>query len=142
MTDEQREMVAKIYAMQLKGLMFHFDMALMYRLFCNKKMSQLHYKQAMEETTVHTMTEYAMIDKYGEIVKPEVDSTRIRITNALIRTKPANDEIESLHKKAMQAWKEWEQSVLQEYEKAAALFPDVIWQKLIAKVQKEMKRIK
>ena len=137
MTDEQRLFLERLLAKQLKGLMFHFDMALLYHLFGNQKFSKMHLKQALEETKKHSNTNCAIINEYGEIVKPEVDTTRVRISNSLIVRKPTEEEISGIHKRILQTWEKWETDFCGFVESGKALFPE--W-KMLDKMQRELRK--
>lgn len=131
----------KLYTHQLKGIMFHFNLMQVYKLFGDfNDMAKTHYCRAVEETKGHSKLVLEMIDRTKELVIPsELKNESIEIEER----PPSKLKRCELHKGMLQTWEAWEEETIKLYDNVINEYPDCKLLKVLRKdTENELKFIR
>lgn len=144
MTQETKAMWQRVLAHQLKGIMFHQEASLIYRLLYGyrHKSAIRHCRRYLDESLTHYQTMEHIIQEYGEIVHP-LPNTVIPLKVSDVTTRPAEKaDCMKVMQEINATWKAWEKSTVELYEEAMEAIPNCKWLKsLKCGAEKELKSI-
>ena len=136
-----KNLISKILAHQLEGIMLHFDLMKNYKVMGMDKMAMKHYKHMRDESECHAKTVLKVIEKYHEPVAPD-SRNRVAIPAVMSEPKDMLDKF-TIHTQYLEAWKHWEESTVSLYDEIIKASPDCkMWPMLKAKAEHEVHCVK
>ena len=136
-----KNLISKILAHQLEGIMLHCDLMKNYKIMGMDKMAMKHYKHMKDESECHAKTVLKVIEKYHEPVTPD-SRNRVVVPAVMSEPKDMLDKF-TIHTQYLDAWKKWEEDTVSLYDEIIKASPDCkMWPMLKAKAEHEVHCVK
>jgi hypothetical protein len=132
---------SNVLAHQITGIMMHSDLAVLFDVLEQRKLSQMHCEQAVDELATHNKLRIALAGKMGRDINPE-KTKRIDVLGHAENALGQGMLVSAVIDHALTDWLEWEKETDGLYKSMANKHSDMrCWKKMLKSVKNEIEFI-